>query len=158
MIPDIVRKLSNQINHFETPSPHSVSCTLQKVIPTRPRMGDHPLISPISRENHSIRPRTTSSIHLLITQDRKLIIRPCIWESETLIVFVLVWILVAADGLVVFIVIIALLDGGGDVGRRVAGCAAGFGTLAGLEEGVAEGERRQAEGEEEEKLEEISTC
>ena len=78
-------------------------------------MGNDPLISPISRENHPIRPRTTTRIHLLITQDRKLIIRPGIWEGETLVVFVLVWILVAADGLVVLVVIVALLDGGGDV-------------------------------------------
>ena len=121
-------------------------------------MGDHPLITAISRKNYPIRPRTAPGIHLLITQDGKFIIRPGIWECETLIVFVLVWILVAANSLVVFIVIVALLDSGGDVGRRVAGCATGFGTLAGLEEGFAEGERGQAEGKREEKLEWISTC
>ena len=121
-------------------------------------MGNHPLVSPISRKNHPIRPRATPRVHLLITQDRKLIIRPCIWECETLIVFVLVWVLVAADGLVVFIVIVSLLDGGGDVGLRVAGCTAGFGTLAGVDEGGAEGERWQREGEGKEKLEWISTC
>lgn len=74
------------------------------------------LITPIFRKNHPIRSRTTPRIQLLITQDRKLIIRPRIWERETLIVFVLVWVFVAADSLVVFIVIVTLLDGGGDVG------------------------------------------
>ena len=79
-------------------------------------MGDHPLITAISRKNYPIRPRTAPSVHLLITQDRKLIIRPGIWKCEPLIVFVLVWVLVATDGLVVFIVVVALLDGGRDVG------------------------------------------
>lgn len=94
------------------PSPHSIRRTLQEIIPTCPRMGNDPLISPISRKNHPIGPRATTRIHLLIAQDGKLIIRPSVWECETFVVFVSVWILVAADGLVVSIVDVALLDGG----------------------------------------------
>lgn len=68
------------------------------------------------------------------------------------------WVLVAANSLVIFVVIVALLDGGGDVGLSVAGRAAGFSTLARADQRVAEGERGQGEREGEEKLEWISIC
>lgn len=68
------------------------------------------------------------------------------------------WVLVAANSLVIFVVIVALLDGGGDAGLSVAGRAAGFSTLARADQRVAEGERGQGEREGEEKLEWISIC
>lgn len=72
-----------------------------------------------------IRSRTAPGIDPLIAQYRKLIVRRRIGERDVLVVFVLVRIPVPADGLVVGVVGVALLDGSRDVGGSVAGGAAG---------------------------------
>lgn len=93
-------------------------------------MCDHTLVSPIPSEYNSISTGTASGIHILVTQDRKLVIWSSIWEGEALVVFVLVRIFVAAHCASVLVVAVALLHSGVDVVLGVACVAASFSALA----------------------------
>ena len=83
-------------------------------------MCNNTFIRPIPSEDHTIRPRTTTSIRLKAAQDWELVVRPRIREADTLVIFVLVWVLAGTDCLVVGVVVVALLDSGVDVGLVVA--------------------------------------
>lgn len=79
-----------------------------------------PLMCSIPSKNNPISSRTSTVIHFLITQGRELIIRTYVRDSEALLIFVLVRVLVAAYRGAICEVVVALLDGGVDVGLGVA--------------------------------------
>lgn len=83
-------------------------------------MGDDSFVSSISSEDNPVSTRTPTRIDFVVIQDWELIVRARIRECETLVVFILVRILIAADCLALLVVAVALLYSSVDVGMGIA--------------------------------------
>jgi len=102
-----------------------VHLTLQKIIPTSPRMRNQPrqLILPIKHD--SIRPWAAPGINFIRAQNRELVVRSCDREAEAFVIVVDVRIVAAAERLPGLLERVAFGLGGRDVGGPVANCATG---------------------------------
>ena len=90
----------------------------------------HPFVRPVPREYHSISSWTASSVDLVVVENREFVVRARVWESEALIVVILMGIFVAAHGFTILVVAVALLYSGINVGLVVACGTTGLDTLA----------------------------
>ena len=108
--------------------PISIPLTLQKIIPTRTCMRNHTLIlAPTIRKNHPVRARAAAGIHMIATENGKLLVRLRVRKRETFIV--VVGVRVPAHCLALLEVGAALGDCDVDVGLIVAGATAGVDAL-----------------------------
>lgn len=106
---------------------HLIHSALQKVIATRARMGNDPLVCTAPRENDSVCTRAASCVDLEAAQYRKLVIRSTGWEAEPFVVVVLVRV---SSRIAAGVQIGAALgDGVIDVRLIITGAAASIDTL-----------------------------
>ena len=121
--------LNNECEQSHSQALPSTSRTLQEVIPTGARMRNDPFKITVAIKNNTISSRTSASIDSVAAQDWELLIRARIREAKPLVVVVGVGVIVVADRLARLVVVAPLLDGGVDVGLRVAGRATSVGAL-----------------------------
>lgn len=123
----------------------------RKAIPTRLGVRDQTRQLVIVIKHHTVRPGRTPRIRLVRGQNRELVVRRLYGEIEVLVVVVDVWVVAAANGLVLLVVIVAGLFGSVGVIAGVAVTATGVVARAGLnvlgegQGGLDEEERGESE-------------